>query len=182
MADIKKLSPKNGHILIISSVLLVLAIVVSLTAAFLHESTPELKNTFTPAFVACEVEENYASNYKTSVKVKVDDGSGVNAYIRLSIVGNKVDESGNTIANYEPEVTIKDANWVYYEADGYYYYTLPVAPGDTTGELLNRYIEVKSDERIDICAEAIQATPADAVQGAWGVTISEKTVTPVSGN
>lgn len=182
MADIKKLSPKNGRILIISSVLLILAIVVSLTAAFLHESTPELKNTFTPAFVACEVEEDYANNFKTSVKVRVDENSGTNAYIRLSVVANKIDESGNAVGNYTPNIIIDDDNWVHCAADGYYYYTLQVAPGKTTGELIKGYVEVKSGERIDICAEAIQATPADAVQGAWGVTIGEKTVTSVSGN
>ena len=167
MADIKKLSPKNGRLLIISSVLLIITIAVSITAAYLHEKTNEITNTFIPATVACEVEEKFDGVYKTSVMVKVDEKSGTNAYVRLSAIGNKIDESGNPIADFAPAITINDTKWVLYN-DGYYYYTDPVAPGGTTGELIKGFVQVESDERIDICAEAIQATEG-ATATAWGV-------------
>ena len=74
------------------------------------------------------------------------------------------------------------ANWV--EDDGYYYYTRPVAPGQTpennlidTITLSSPYTDADGGKQvIEIIAEAIQSVPEEAVKDAWGVTVNNGTL------
>ena len=74
-------------------------------------------------------------------------------------------------------------NWV--EKDGYYYYTLPVAPGKTPAANLADKMTLTASyddadggkQALDVMAEAIQSTPEEAVADAWGVKIAQGSVT-----
>ena len=61
--------------------------------------------------------------------------------------------------------------------DGYFYYTLPVAPGASTeGSLLTCTVKYPNNPEytlsVEILAEAIQSVPEDAVKAAWGAGFS----------
>ena len=74
-------------------------------------------------------------------------------------------------------------NWV--EKDGYYYYTLPVAPGKTPAANLADKMTLTASyddadggkQALDVMAEAIQSAPEEAVADAWGVKIAQGSVT-----
>lgn len=55
--------------------------------------------------------------------------------------------------------------------DGYYYYDPAVPSGSTTANLINSLVSLKAPQgytlAVDILADAIQATPIEAVREAW---------------
>ena len=72
----------------------------------------------------------------------------------------------------------------------YYYYTLPVAPDKKPAAnladsmtLTGSYEDADGGKQaLDVMAEAIQSEPKKAVGEAWGVRISQGSVTDYSGN
>ena len=141
-----------------------------------------MENAFEYAKVSCEVTENFTNNKKDNVQVR--NTGTTDAYIRATYVVNWVDEQGNIAAavpeSYSYNVTENpDSKWTK-GSDGYFYYTSPVAPvASTEGSLLTCTVTYPVNPEytlsVEILAEAIQSTPANAVQEAWGVT-------PTSGN
>lgn len=177
---------KAGALLI--SLLALLTLTVGGTVAYLVASTPDVENTFTPSQVSCEVTENF--NGTTKSNVNVTNTSNIDAYIRVKLVTYRVNGEDNhriggtaTIPAFTP-----GANWVKY--GGYYYYTLPVAPGDSPAvdlidsdgiALEDKYEDVDGGKQvIEVMAEAIQSVPAEAVGEAWKVTIQPGSVTVYS--
>ena len=171
--------------LLIFSLLLVATMAIGGSMAFLTTHTPEVVNTFTPAQVKPEVEETFDGTVKSSITVQ--NTGDVDAYIRVKLVTYRVnndrDHIGGTVE--KPSFT-PSADWKEY--NGYYYYTKPVKPNESTGNLLGTSITLKKyddadggKQAIDVMAEAIQSTPASAVQDAWGVTISNGSVTAYAG-
>lgn len=76
-------------------------------------------------------------------------------------------------------------------ADGYYYWTKPVAPKDdaneasgTTGNLIDSFAPVDGKTSVDkklvcdIAIQSIQADPSRAVKEAWDVTVTDGILTP----
>lgn len=177
---------KAGALLI--SLLALLTLTVGGTVAYLVASTPEVENTFTPSQVSCEVTENFDGTYKTNVNVI--NKSDINAYLRVKLVTYRVNDEGQHIGGTAsiPDFT-PGANWV--QHGGYYYYTLPVAPGASPAADLIDKIELKAypvtpenpdggKQVIEVMAEAIQSVPAEAVGEAWKVTIQPGSVTVYS--
>ena len=77
----------------------------------------------------------------------------------------------------------KDTGWAQ-GTDGYWYYLKPVAPGESTGNLIESCKQLPGAKvptgyylSVEIIASAIQSVPAQAVGEAWGVTITENGVT-----
>ena len=178
----------NRAAVLIMAVLLLLGAAVGSTVAFLIDKTDPVTNTFTYAKVSCEVTENFTNNKKDNVQVK--NTGTIDAYIRATYVVNWVDEQGNIAAavpeDYSYSLT-ENPNSKWIEKDGYFYYTSPVAPGDSTeGSLLTCTVTSPENSEytlsVEILAEAIQSTPDKAVQEAWGVSISQGSVTACSGN
>ena len=177
---------KRSLVLVVSVLVLLLAVAGG-TLAWLTAQTDGVVNTFTPAQVSCEVTENLDGTTKSNVNV--ENTSNIPAYIRVKLVTYRVNEDGQHIGG---TATIPDftpgTNWV--EHDGYYYYTRPVAPGQTpetnlidTITLSSSYIDADGGKQvIEVMAEAIQSSPTEAVGTAWGVTISEGSVTAYSGS
>lgn len=165
---------------------LLLALAISGTVAWLTTKGAPITNTFNPSKVACEVTESFNGTVKSSVNVK--NTGDIDAYIRVKLVTYRTNEQGQHIGGTAelPSFTL-GANWVKY--GDYYYYTLPVTAGQTPAANLTDSIELKASyddadggkQAIDVMAEAIQSVPAEAVGEAWGVTISEGSVTAYSG-
>ena len=165
---------------------LLLALAISGTVAWLTTKDAPITNTFNPSKVACEVTESFNGTVKSSVNVK--NTGDIDAYIRVKLVTYRTNAQGQHIGGTAelPEFT-PGAGWVAY--NGYYYYTKPVAPNAqpekaliSSINLTEKYIDADGGRQaIDVMAEAIQSVPAQAVGEAWGVTISEGSVTAYSG-
>lgn len=144
------------------------------TYAYMIRQTQVTDNQFTPANVACVVQETFDGTTKTSITVK--NTGNIDAYLRLRFVSYWVDASGNIVgkASVMPDISM-NTGWVL-GSDGIYYYQSSVAPGEFTGELLSSPIELsKSDEGyyqvLEVFAEAIQSEPTRSVINSWSVTL-----------
>lgn len=177
-------------VLLALSLILVLGLSVGGTLAFLIADTDPVINTFTPGEVTTEIDEDF-ENKLVKENVCIKNTGDVDVYIRATIVANWVDKNGNIIAPAEENEDYtpfkSEAGWVKH-SDGYHYWTEPVAPGTSTGELIDScqpYVDAKpvgADHlQMTILSQAIQAEPEQAIKEAWGVTISGGAVTPVSG-
>lgn len=158
---------------LILSLCLIFALAVGTTFALLKASTAPVENTFTAAKSGTDIVEELDGNQKKSIVVK-NTGTAV-SYVRVKLVMNWVDESGNVSAepvNITPSIT---GNW--FEQDGIYYYKMPVAvnDGETTNLLKTPITQGTAPEgyhlEVTVLAESIQAAPSTAVQQSWGVGV-----------
>ena len=153
---------------LILSLCLIFALAVGTTFALLKANTAPVENTFTAAKSGTDIVEKLDGSQKTSIAVK-NTGTAV-SYVRVKLVMNWVDESGNVSAepvNITPSIT---ADW--FEQDGIYYYKMPVAAkGETTNLLQTPITQDAAPEgyhlEVTVLAESIQAAPSKAVEGAW---------------
>lgn len=171
----------------IASVML-LTLAIGGTVAWLITNSSPITNTFTPSTVACSVTENFNNGTGEKTNVNVQNTGDTEAYIRVKLVTYRTNDLGQHIGGTATIPTFTPgANWKEY--DGYYYYTLPVAPSQKPDDNLINSIQLTGNyddadggkQAIDVMAEAIQSAPAKAIGESWGVTISEGSVTPYSG-
>ncbi len=157
---------------LILSLCLIFALAVGTTFALLKANTEPVTNTFTAAKSGTDIVEELDGNQKKSIAVK-NTGTAV-SYVRVKLVMNWVDESGNVSAepvNITPSIT---ADW--FEQDGIYYYKMPVAAnGETTNLLQTPITQGTAPEgyhlEVTVLAESIQAAPSKAVTDSWGVGV-----------
>lgn len=170
--------------LLLSMVLLV-TVVIGETLAYLVTQDEPITNTFTPSFVTCKVTETFDEDSGEKKEVNVQNTGDTDAYIRVRLVTYRTNAAGQHIGGTAtiPEFT-PGTNWVKY--GDYYYYTLPVKPSEKpTTDLISSSITLNQNyadsdggnQAIDVMAEAIQSDPAEAVGTAWGVSISQGSVT-----
>lgn len=110
------------------------------------------------------------------------------AYIRVKLITYRTNDQGQHIGGAASIPTFSlGENWVEY--GGYYYYTLPVAPGAypetnlaDSLQLTTSYTDADGGRQaMDVMAEAIQNVPEQAAGTAWGVRISQGSVTAYDG-
>ena len=162
--------------LVIATVLL-LALAIGGTVAWLSTQDKPITNTFAPSKVTCEVQESFDGKAKTNVNVK--NTGDIDAFIRVKLVSYRTNDEGQHIGGTAPlpSFTLGDG-WVKY--GDYYYYTQPVAPGETPATNLTNSMTLTAEysdadgghQSIDVMAEAIQSVPVDAVKAAWGAGFS----------
>lgn len=160
----------NGKkpLLMIAALVLVVALSIGLTSAFLT-SKVGLTNTFTPGKVSCEVKETVQNKVKSDIVVQ--NTGDIPAYIRVAVVANTVDAEGNITGNVENFTFDLGGGWT--KNGGYYYCNTPVVPGDQTADLLDSSITLDGVQ-VTVLAQAIQAHGVNsdgesAVFDAWGV-------------
>lgn len=157
---------------LILSLCLIFALAVGTTFALLKANTEPVTNTFTAAKSGTDIVEKLDGSQKTSIVVK-NTGTAV-SYVRVKLVMNWVDESGNVSAepvNITPSIT---DNW--FEQGGIYYYKMPVAAKGETTNLLQTPITQGTAPagyhlEVTVLAESIQAAPSKAVTDSWGVGV-----------
>ena len=164
--------------MVIATVLL-LALAIGGTLAWLSTKDGPITNTFTPSKVTCVVTERFDGSTGVKSNVNVKNTGTINAFIRVKLVTYRTNDKGYHIGGTAslPEFTL-GANWVLY--DGYYYYTLPVAPGGSPETNLTESMTLTGSysdtdggkQAIDVMAEAIQSVPEAAVKAAWGAGFS----------
>ena len=102
-------------------------------------------------------------------------------YIRAAIAVTWQNSDGDTygavpVLGKDYTLTKTDNGWTMAD-DGYYYWASPVAAGGKTGFLIDEckvIAEAPAEGytlHVEIVAQAIQASPAKAVQDSWGVTV-----------
>lgn len=161
------------------------ALAVGGTIAWLTAKDTPITNTFTPSKVTCRVEENFNENTGVKSNVNVTNTGDIDAFIRVKLVTYRTNADGKHIGGTAeiPDFTPGEG-WVKY--GDYYYYTQPVAPNAKPATnlissitLTDSYTDADGGmQAIDVMAEAIQSVPADAVRQAWGVSIAPNSVTP----
>lgn len=174
--------------MMVLSVVLLLALAVGGTLAWLSTKTTPVINTFTPAKVTCEVEEKFDKTTGVKTNVNVKNAGNIAVYIRVKLVTYRTNDAGQHIGGTAvlPKFNLGE-NWVEYGK--YYYYTLPVEPKAQPQTNLADSMTLKTSygdadggkQALDVMAEAIQSAPEKAVADAWGVKIAPDSVT-VAGN
>lgn len=156
---------------LILSLCLIFALAVGTTFALLKASTDPVQNTFTAATSSITIDEKLENNQKTSIQV-TNTGTAT-SYVRVKLVMNWVDGSGNVSAtpvNITPSIT---SDWIHC-SDGNYYYKKTVAQDASSTNLLQTPIAEPTVGKPEGChlevtvlAESIQAAPSTAVESAW---------------
>ena len=157
------------------AVLLLISTAVGSTAAFLVTKTEPVVEAFAYAQVSCQVIDTMG----------VKNTGTAQAYIRASYAVNWRLDGEESIAAAVPEGYSYDLDenqgaWVD-GGDGYFYYPAPVDPGGETPSLLTCSVLCPEEPAytlsVEVVAEAIQSTPAEAAEDAWGVTVSDGMLT-----
>lgn len=164
---------------IVMATVLLLALAIGGTVAWLSTKSATITNTFLPSKVACEVTEIFDKTTGVKTDVNVENTGDTQAFIRVKLVTYRTNDAGDHIGGKAeiPSFT-RGENWVKY--DGYYYYTLPVAAGGKPATnladsmtLTQTYQDADGGHQaIDVMAEAIQSVPQAAVKAAWGQNFS----------
>ena len=172
--------------MVIATVLL-LALAIGGTVAWLSTKDAPITNTFNPSKVACEVTEKFDGSTGVKSNVNVKNTGTINAFIRVKLVTYRTNDQGQHIGGTAslPTFTL-GTGWVKY--GDYYFYTKPVAPNQKpetnltdSMTLIGSYMDTDGGKQvIEVMAEAIQSVPDRAVQDAWGVTIANGSVTAVT--
>lgn len=163
---------------IVMATVLLLALAIGGTVAWLSTKDEPITNTFTPSKVTCKVTESFDGKVKSNVNV--ENTGNTQAFIRVKLVTYRTNNADEHIGGTAtlPSFDL-GANWVEY--DGYYYYTLPVKAGDKPATNLTKSSMTLTEnypdadgghQAIDVMAEAIQSVPQAAVQDAWGANFS----------
>lgn len=170
-------------------VCIICCLVSGLTLAYLVTSTDALTNVFGVPNFDTGISEDFSDGLVKN-DVKIQNTGDVDAYVRVMVVVTWVNDAGEVYPQipvegtdytitWEPGET--DTAWVQGE-DDYWYYTTPIVPGAATAVLFTdcKPVEGKAPDgynlSVEILSQSIQAVPADAVEDAWGVTVSGDTI------
>ena len=170
-------------------VLAVVGVAVSGVIAWLS-TTSSVSNTFVLGTVNPTVQETFEDPYTEKKDVKISNKGNVPIYVRAQVNIYWVDADGNQLwdqpvadTDYTLKQSIESSSWKQ-GADGFYYWTEPLAAGSQTTNLIDSltWTDTNNGRTLvcDIAVQGIQAEPAEAVQEAWGVTITGGAVTPVT--
>lgn len=140
-------------------------------------SNDNVTNSMVPGEVPIQINETVSNNVKSDVTVT--NNGNIQAFIRVAIIANAVDEQGNVTTGQAPQFSYNTDKWQLL-SDGYYYYKGIVQPngttGDTTDPLFTGPVDFANGE-INILAESIQVLGGVYVDGnasydAWGHTFA----------
>lgn len=168
----------NRTAVLLIAVILLISTAVGSTVAFLATKTEPVENSFEYANVSCKVTQNCDTDGSI---VQVKNTGTISAYIRAAVVANWMDVDGNIAASvpegYSYDLTCSSGSWVQGK-DGFFYYLLPVAPdASTEGNLLTCTVTCPETPEytlsVEVLAEAIQSTPASAVNEAWSAAVDD---------
>lgn len=186
------MSKRIKHLLIAAAALCIAA-AAGLTLAFMFKKA-EKTNRFIPAEVSCAVHEKTDGSEVTGIAavgseksdIRVENTGNVKEFIRLRLVSYYVDSNGDiagTASSQYPNLTLKNG-WIA-GADHTYCFPYPVEPGKATEILCEPFTLGQTQlengstvyQVIEVIAEAVQAEPISAVREAWGVTVTNNTIT-----
>lgn len=141
----------NRALILLASLVLIVGMAAGGTVAWLITNTGAVQNTMVPASVPITINETVKGTTKSAVTVT--NTGNTDAYIRVAIVANAVDENGNVIAGNAPEYTVDPTNWT--KIGNYYYYKGIVPAQGSTPALFSGNVDFANGE-VNILAESIQ--------------------------
>lgn len=201
---------KTKKTVLITALVVIMLFATSFTLAFLNDSTQAVTNTFFPSEVTSKVNEIFDGKEKKDVSIS--NTGDVPAYIRAEIIVNweysdeddadetktsdvisaqlpVEGENGDYLLQFKDYSLEPAEDGYWFEKDGYYYWSNPVAAGEQTGILISK-LEQLATARVPagcqlsakIICSAIQAdgekldgadNGKSPVELAWGVTVKE---------
>ena len=174
-APVRRKRRSGKPTIVFFSVLVLLAAAAMGTLALIQVNTGTVSNTFVPPNVNISINENKTQDLKSDITFTNTGDTEV--YIRAALViywQDTIDGELVTVAKPEgASVTVGDPAGGWFRVGDIFYYSLPVAPGGQTAVMNgeNRVTGIPDGSTasciIDVRAEAIQASPADAVEAAW---------------
>lgn len=185
----RRRSGKSAALLV--SLLLLLTVTVGGTIAFLMDTDGPLHNLFNPSKVTTKVEETLSGDTKKDVYIK--NTGDTDAWIRAAVVVTWQDEDGNVYGQAPAAGTNYTAwtpgtNWLTGD-DGFYYYTFPVASGETTQDALIADVKPIGNPpadgyylTVEIIGSGIQNKPAKVFNTEWassGLTVNDSNDDPM---
>lgn len=175
-------APRRGLVLA-AALALTLIFSAGGTLAWLAASTEETVNTFSPAQMEIQVKEEFDGKIKKNVRVENKSETAV--YIRVALVPTWVNAAGEPVAESASlsdltfSTNLPANGWV--KNGDYYYYKQPVSAGAITPELFTSAVVNKGNAApagctmdLQVLAQAVQATPKDAVIAAWGKAAADQ--------
>lgn len=162
--------------LLLASLVLILAMTIGTTLAFIIDKTNPVQNTFNPSKVTIEIDENF--DHYEKKEISFENSGDVPAYIRATVATYwTLNEDGKEIIvpapiASVPELELRDDWFAVSGNDGkIFYYKYQVSAGKSTGDMakpytLNRIPEGYTFHMI-VMGEAIQAEPDSVVTDAW---------------
>ncbi len=156
---------------------------IGVTLAFMFRRA-EQSSSLKAAAVSCELSEEFNGSVKSNIRVK--NTGNIPAFIRIRVVSYWVKEDGSVVGYPAEYPTLALLNgWLKSSSDEVYYYPTPVAPGQQTEVLCQPFAlsTTANGERdtlyqvVTLLAEAIQASPDNAAESAWGITVESGTIT-----
>lgn len=192
MAKSTKKAVKKSAI-IAAAAILITAILLGGTIAYLAVKTNVLQNIFNPSEVVGVLEETTENGVKTNVYVSNPAGEKrIDFYVRAAIIVNWKNSAGEVCGRTPVEetdynITLPDSpDW--FEKDGYYYYKYVVPVGSSTLQVSQTKANSQDSNAgylilscapvagkapdgfslsVEIVTQEIQALPARAVTAAW---------------
>lgn len=179
-------SPRNAkkRVLVIAVICIVFCIISGITLAFVATQTDALKNIFSPSRVSCTVlEAPFDGMTKSNVRIK--NTGDTSAYVRAAVVVTWMSEDGSSVTAAKPvsgtdySITFNDGDDSYWieGADGFWYYTHPIAADAETEPLINSCTGSTTPPdgyylSVEIVASAIQSSPDSVVADNWSTGVS----------
>lgn len=153
-------SARTGKLLALLAALVLIVCAVGGSLAYLTAASDPVSYSFEPASTLCSV-----STDETGA-VYITNSGNTAVYVRACTV-LMPDASGEinlAVTSAMPELSASDG-WQQ-ASDGFWYYALQLAPGESASAL---YPELSAS----VAVESIQALPASAAAEAWGVTVAD---------
>ncbi len=154
-------------LLVVGALALLAVVTAGGTLAYIATVSQPVSNQFTPAQASIEVQQDTGS---IQHNITVSNTGTAYVYVRVALVSQTMAENG-TDYTLDDGAALQDLalnyGWALYE--GYYYYTQPLAPGQTTPDLLASALVSGDDQTVVALAQCVQSEPVDAVMDAWGV-------------
>ena len=164
-------SLRRKPLILVLSIVLLLVIGIGATLAYFHLPSGPVINTFQAGSAGAEVVEDIDGDTKEAIYVKNTGKSPV--YVRVRLV-SYYEVSDGIVDGSQASPTLSFTEGDKWVKDGeYYYYNEPLAAGAITEDLLgDDVITMEPGQIIEVLADTVQATPAQAVKDAWDVDAS----------
>lgn len=174
------LRPRNRKLLLLVGLVLSLLVCTAVSSVAWLTVHDQTENPFTVGAARAEIQESFPDPYAVKSDVSVKNTGDIPVYIRatVSIYWQLSDGSVSAQVPVEnQDYTLEwgsSPNWT--KRGDLYYYTLPVKVNQSTDILIEQCTPLSTSEDgktlvVDVLAQVIQASPADAVQDAWGATV-----------
>lgn len=168
-------APRKKLLTLVLCLVLLAVLGIGGTLALLSSSANPVINTFVAGSVSADVVETLNGTKTTKTSIQVENTGESPVYVRVRIVDYWM-EDGEILPKASQMNVTPASGWK--KMGQYYYYMTPLSADEgqnLTTNLLAAPLEMGVGQVIDVLAETVQATPADAVLEVWGVSAAQIT-------